>query len=673
MNEIKIRQLESELITMGLMDEPNVENLFQKLKCNHELNLRQDIFDSLYNRLSVLVAHNKNTAIIQPDSYRPYANKKYCNDGKIHISTQPNGVKYYIDVNALLRCVLILGGQGSGKSRLLTKLLIQIKTLYPAIKICVIDFKNGFRNLHPIINAKAINLESISLTLDPPSDMSQEAFLYELTSQIAESTGIIYGVDLINTAAERALEKANELKKITKADVSICLSDLLYELYQIQTKSYRIGGYLDADKTALSFLIGKSALFRCRKGLSIKDIIKDNCIINCRSITHDTQARWLVTYILYWLYQDARNSEESKTLKRIVVVDDANRVLQKQKMGNTISSLGNILSLLRSTGTALIAASQLPSMVSHDIISLSKCMFTVGAINGEHIKVIKEFMGLTCDQANQLTQFKNRESLTYISGSSYSLPIHGFVPMVEDLQPITQTYEDYSHLIEPWKPLSEVLKDASIIKVASNNGTVKKIQKLNSSVDRLVYDCLTNPFVKASDHAKTLPSIREYDTAKTKAVQEGYLLPSQAGKALYLIPTDKSYKEFNIKNSSARAISLEHSFYVNFSATILKSKGLIAKTETPIGNKGATIDVTATNKSGEQFLIEFTISTANLLSNAIKLQDSTAFQKIIWLTKDASTAKAIQSYFNTKSDVLPKELYDKFEYIHFSNFVKGKF
>ncbi len=672
-NKVKFDKLEAELKASELIYEPSVACLFGVLENNYNQNKNQAIFNSLYNRLSAVLNDNKYTAKREPDFFKPYAPEVFCNDGDIHVSTQPDGIEYNIDVNALLRCSLVLGSQGSGKNRLLMTLLIQIKTLYPAIKICVIDFKNGFRNLHQKINAKAINLEDLSLTLDPPSDMSQEAFLYELTSQIAESTGIIYGVDLINTAAERALEKANELKNITKADVSLCLKDILDELGQIQTKSYRIGGYLDAAKTALSFLIGKSALFSCRKGLSIKDIVKHNCIINCRSLTHDTQARWLVTLLLYFLFQEAKNDEESRTLKRIIVVDDANRVLQKQKMGNTISSLGNILSLLRATGTALIAASQLPSLISQDILSLSKCMFTVGSINGsEHLKVIQNFMGLTYDQTNQLTQFKNRQSLTYISGSSYSKPIHGFVPFVEDFPITPQHYEDYSNLITPWQPLSKMIKEASTPTPVKE--VAKETPKPNTTSDRLIYDCITYPYEKVRERVKRLGmSVRIYETSMNAAINEGYLERSSAGKSVFLIATPKAFTKYNIPSPYARSTSITHAFYTNLTAYTLKQMSNIqnVKTELPIGAKGQTIDVVCTDSDGKMMAIEFTQSTSNLLANASKLQD-TAYSTIMWLCKDAATANSVKAYFN-KNTSLSESFKSKFKFVNIANFMKGKF
>jgi hypothetical protein len=72
------------------------------------------------------------------------------------------------------------------------------------------------------------------------------------------------------------------------------------------------------------------------------------------------------------------------------------------------------------------------------------------------------------------------------------------------------------------------------------------------------------------------------------------------------------------------------------------------------------------DKSGKMTAYEITLSTSNLLSNAAKLQD-TAYEKIVWLCKDAATANAVKSYFN-KSSALPEDLTKKFKYLHFSKF-----
>ena len=162
-----------------------------------------------------------------------------------------------------------------------------------------------------------------------------------------------------------------------------------------------------------------------------------------------------------------------------------------------------------------------------------------------------------------------------------------------------------------------------------------------------------------------MDSFREYDAAKRDAVQNGFLIESKCGKSLYLIPTQIAYDKFGVINPYKRATSIEHAFYVHLAAHTLKTNSdLTIKIETPIGNKGQTIDITTTDKSGNLTAYEVTISTSNLSSNASKLQNS-AYQKIVWLCRDADTANAVKAYFN-KSASLPPELISKFEFEFFS-------
>ncbi len=199
--------------------------------------------------------------------------------------------------------------------------------------------------------------------------------------------------------------------------------------------------------------------------------------------------------------------------------------------------------------------------------------------------------------------------------------------------------------------------------------TIKNEQSaIKSSVDKLVWDCLNYPCDKVRGHIERLGlSVRIYEAAKNAAIQDGYLLHSMSGKSVYLIATPKTYERFNLPCPYERNTSIEHAFYVNLTGHMLKRyTDLKVRPETPIGSKGATIDVTTIDKSGKMTAYEITISTSNLLTNAAKLQD-TAYEKIVWLCKDAATAKAVKSYFN-KSSALPEDLAAKFKYLHFSKF-----
>jgi hypothetical protein len=289
-------------------------------------------------------------------------------------------------------------------------------------------------------------------------------------------------------------------------------------------------------------------------------------------------------------------------------------------------------------------------------------------------------MSLAYEKMAAIPRFKTRETLVFISGHDWPHSIHGWTPKVNISDYTTANPLKATIDITPWHSFNEIPQQQIIetvippahVNKSQNSAAAVKVAscvadsiKVKGSADKLVLDCIHYPFDKASDHAAKLDSIREYDAAKTEAVQNGLLIASQCGKSLYLIPTQSAYDKFCIVNPYQRATSIEHAFYVRLAANILKKhSGLTIQIETPVGTKGATIDVTTVDKSGNMTAYEITLSISNLSSNASKLHD-TAYKKIVWLCRDADTSNAVMAYFN-KSASMPPELTTKFECVHFS-------
>jgi hypothetical protein len=616
-----------------------------------------------------------------PDEFRPYCPVSLCSSGNLYLITQVDGVKIIIDFNKLVTGLGIFGPQGSGKSYVITDLCAKIRLIDPNIKITIIDPKGGFSNLKDFSH---IDLLDASFDLLPPDNVSIEVFVYELMPILAASTELIYGLDLLNQSADFTFEQRRQYIQHTGTDPGLCLRDIHEALKHIKISSFRKSGYHDAAITALSLILGILKLFSCYKGISLHWLFNQNVVLNAQCLTNEMQCRFFVLYLLYWLYQRARHLPESNKIKHIIIIDDASRfigTIGSQFDGHVkTSSLGSMLAVLRSSGVCLFYATQLPLQVDPAVLSLTRNVLVIGNINGEeNLNVIRGMMSLTNEQKAAITRFKTREALTFISGHDWPHPIHGWTPEI-NISDYTTNNPSKSVLdITPWHSLTEIPRQSenndTIQSVTDNNITnTQTIQNIpdsspvKGSVDKVTLDCIHYPFEKARDHAKKMDSFREYDAAKREAVQNGLLIESKCGKTLYLIATQKAYNTFNIINPYKRATSIEHAFYVQLAADILRKRpDLAVKTETPVGNKGATIDLTATDKSGNPAAYEITLSTSNLSSNASKLQAS-AYQTIIWLCRDADTAKAVKSYFN-KSAALPPDLISKFEYEFFSKWI----
>lgn len=670
-NAKELEALREELDSKALLHKPIVQGLIRKAyKTSSQL-----IYNSVTRRLRLILDAYNTNARRQPDPFRPYGPAQLLSQGDLHLLDQMDEVPFMIDADKLVTGAIVIGPQGSGKSRFITHLCAGIIKAKPNVRITLIDPKFGFKNLPSF---RHVDLSKASFDLKSPSNTNQQNFIFQFIPVLTGVCSLIYGQDFVEQAADIALSQLQQRTKQTGEEMTLCLKDILEALKTIKTSNFRLVGYLDASKTALSLAIGKQGLFSSRGALSFEWIFSENTVLDSRCLTSQLQCKVMLISMLFWLYQQAKNLPESKELKHVIIIDDSTRfagVANQFDAQKRTSQLGHILAVLRSAGISVIFVTQLPAQIDPAVLYLSRSMFIVGNVNGEeNLRIIQNCMSLSPEQKNAILRFKPREILAFVSGSLWPYPTHGWVPFVGDLPQQDITTEDISSLIKPWHSLTEIpQKETEQTRAPETPSAPKPVDNeqpnINNTIDKLIWDCISYPHDKVTGHIKRLGiSVRVYETAMNAAIQDGFLSHSMSGKSVYLIPTPKAYEKFSLPCPYERNASIEHSFYVQLASHTLKKNQKLSKVqpETPIGSKGATIDVTTIDKSGKMTAYEITLSTSNLLSNAAKLQD-TSYERIVWLCKDAATANAVKSYFN-KSTALPENLTIKFEYLHFSKF-----
>ncbi len=642
----------------------------------------QRAYESVIARLQVILESHEDECMRKPDEFRPYGPEELLGQGDLHLLDQMDGVKFIINLHKLLTGLLLIGPQGSGKSRFIRSLCKQITTISPAIKTLIIDPKNGFRSLPGF---RHLDLETLSFDLKSPSNSNQQNFIFEFMPVLSSILSLVFGLNYINDAADIALSILQQYEKQTGKKAVLCLRDIFEALLTMKPKNFKEVGYHGSAKAGLTSVLGKNNLFDCRAGLPLEWLFSENTVINARSLTSETQCKTLFNYLLFWLYQQARNLPESKKIRLILIIDDSSRFIgieHNYDAHRRTSQLGHMLAVLRATGVCVIFATQIASQIDPSALSLCRSMIVFGNVNGEeNLKVVQNFMSLTPEQKNAILRFQTREALAFVSDSVWPYPVHGWTPFIEDMSNTNPQYVSCSNMITPWQSLTELSQNTSTTpsqgrpkestpvtpKDAPKN--VSDASVLKGALLQILQDCIVNPFDIVGIRAKRLNmSVRIYESHKDNLVQMGYLQPSFCGKAIYLIPTKKSYEELGFPYPYKRAASIEHAFYTNMSAYYLKQSGWKVQTEVPIGKKGQTIDVVAMDKSGNMHALEITLNTSNLMDNAAKLQD-TAYQTITWLCRDAATAKAVKAYFN-KCMTLPSELIKKFKYEFFSKWIK---
>jgi hypothetical protein len=378
------------------------------------------------------------------DPYRPLAPPQLLSQGEIHLATQVDGTPFLIPRRALSRGFLVVGPQGGGKTRLLLWLLMQLNAARPPIHWFIIDPKNELEGWAEPLGALYLDADdpATAISLAPPHPrLTYEKWLPSLVPQIGEVIGVIYGTEILQHAATVCITARENFIRASGQATEISLQDLYNAIPLVpDISSGRRSGYKEAVTTALGrVLSGSSTLFKCRKGIDLAELIRNhNVVLGTRSITDDFAARFLALFMLWYLHELDRFSAPGDDPKSALIIDDAHRYVGARSgfgADRTLSSLGSILTTLRSSGRCFVAVGQVPHMVDSGVLALMQTVVQVGALHHtSDTQLIARMMGLNEAQRLALSRLKQQEAIALCADAAWGAPVHCYVENVPDLR-----------------------------------------------------------------------------------------------------------------------------------------------------------------------------------------------------------------------------------------------
>jgi hypothetical protein len=402
----QLRQIEADLRTTNLIFRRDIQIELKRANNTRD----RAILKSAVHRLEVALDAYEMQGIRAPDDFRPYGPECLLSQGNVLLLVQQDGVKWFVTVDSLLTGALLVGPQQSGKTRFLVNLCREIQAVNPDIVITIIDPKNAFPSYASMLHARCVDLRFASFGLSHPEGVSEEDFVLEFMPPLADTAGLVYGVEVLTEGALIALGQIEDYRKGTGLETELSLKDIYVALPLVKdTSSGRRQGYREAAQTSLRRILGEKHLFACRRGISMEELFRVNTILGARSETDDMQCRALALFLLYWEYQRHRYQPETNKLTHLIICDDATRWFgtagDQFGAASRTSPLAHILALLRSTGTGLLVATQLPALLDPSLTALSRTMVAIGPTSGsQHLKVISDFMHLNDDQGKAITR-----------------------------------------------------------------------------------------------------------------------------------------------------------------------------------------------------------------------------------------------------------------------------
>jgi hypothetical protein len=430
--DIELLNLEKELRWRNLLWHSEVQWLMEKAALCSDKSSQW-----AREQLRIILESDRIMDMRTGDVYRPLPPPELLSRGELHLLNVA-GHPWKVPMNALTRGMLVTGLQGGGKSMFLIGICKQLDAA--GIPFFVLDPKFGLKGwATEYLNAVYIDVEEISIDLSPPSGLTYEQFLTSLMPQAGEIIGVVYGIELMQECAKLCIGLRDKYIKSSGKNTQISLADIYQAVpFVTEVSRGRRLGYREAVSTGLSrILTGSGNLFRCRQGADLSTLFKHNVILGCRSITDEFAAKFLALFLLYWLYESERFTPPTDQLKRALILDDATLFLQAKPgfdAASKTSSFTHIFSRLRSSGNAVIAATQIPHLADTGILALSHTVLCIGGLHyGEDTRLLAQIMSLNEQQRIGITRLGKREAIGICAGSTYPGVVHGYTVDIPNL------------------------------------------------------------------------------------------------------------------------------------------------------------------------------------------------------------------------------------------------
>lgn len=655
--------LEAELRRREKLHDPQVQWLMERAALCSDTN-RQWARDQLRMVLEADRIEDMRTG----GPFRPLAPPQLLGDGDLHLLDQVDGVPWKVPWTALPRGLLVTGPQGAGKTRFIIHLCQKLNAATPPIPWFLVDPKLEFKRWAGHLKALYIDAEcpDVGIDLSPPPGLTYEVWLPSLVPQIGEIIGVIYGTEILQQAAHICIERRDRYVSQSGRSTEICLQDLYHAVPSVKgASSWRRAGYKDAVLTGLSRIgSGSRTLFKCRKGIDLTGLFGRNVVFGTRSVTDDFATRFLAFYLLWYLQESERHAAPTQQPKSVLIIDDASRYIgaREGSTGRALSSIGSILTTMRSSGRCFVAVSQVPHLIDPGVCALMHTIVNVGGLHhAADTQLLARMMGLTEPQRQALTSLGQREAVGLAGGSAWPRAVHGHVPEVADLidhapaehrdipELRTEPYTNLLDLIQthrtpekPSRPTDKPPATKPASPATPDHG--EPSSDLAANEKTLALDIVTYLACTLRERQQRLGlSARQLEDRKQALLNKELIKEVPLGKALMLAPTQQLYRLLGMDCPYKRNARDIHSFLVLLAAKLIESDPLVksVKTEVSIGDANSTVDMIGYLHDGERQAFEVIHRTVtNIAATAAKLEGK-GFSQIRFLCSDFNVKERV--------------------------------
>lgn len=338
------------------------------------------------------------------------------------------------------RHTLIVGTPGSGKTTFAINLLLQFyekgipflaieptKTEYRALIDIIPDlqvFTPGNSGVVPFIINPFIPPKGIRLEQYVPSLMSAFKAAFSMESPL----DVIFLRSIRQCYAQYGWKNSSTCEDIDVQPFGLFEFILVFKkivsdsAYKAETKAnietggtFRLMNLLDQNRY----------IYDNVNTIPIDVLLERSTIIELNAIADDEQKALVMALLLIniCLYTKSKGSISGR-INNILMIDEAHVLLdthsgthfeQNKAQGATVKSLQNMIAEIRSFGTGIIIADQVPSKVTKDVVADTDIKVSFRLVEKDERYIFSNSTNMTEQQSQHLAQLKRGEAIVYYS------------------------------------------------------------------------------------------------------------------------------------------------------------------------------------------------------------------------------------------------------------------
>lgn len=385
---------------IGLEDEPEIQLLLQKFQETENRTLRKEIGDQI-------------AELVRLKQRRPFyslnSNKDlnfYADNPAITVgvsTSQPVQLTH----EELLKHVLITGESGSGKTNLISHLLLQLDTPF-----WVYDFKQDYRHLLSEIDDLLVLTPEV-ISIDPfqaPSQVGERKWLNRFVEIFIDTYNLL--------DASRNFLQAN-LEEMHQKDCANSFSNLVEIIQNKDINPYsRTQRYRETVLNRLQALTPSTEqqdIFKPDTRFDLEELLTQKIVFELEPLPQPVQNLFTELLIEYtYQYRLAHNQRGRSQLSHVHVVDEAKQIFDHNKEKSPEKGIPEIDQQTSKIGEfqeALIVADQEPRKLTDSIKANTSTKIQLPSTDNKQIKEVAESINLSPRQIEFLQTLETGQAV----------------------------------------------------------------------------------------------------------------------------------------------------------------------------------------------------------------------------------------------------------------------